>query len=78
MEERCGLLAAVAFAHVRRPGPANPVATLPVKYRDDRVAVVPQRAVSRVVRADERLNLIVRGLPTTIDGPVAAGSNSSP
>lgn len=50
------------------------VATVPIRYRDAQVGVIPTREVGRVVRRGERLDVRVTGLPEEVDGPLAAGS----
>ncbi len=50
------------------------VAELPLRYRDDTVAVVAAEAVRRTIRRDERTRTRVIGLPSDVEGPLAAGS----
>lgn len=50
------------------------VAELPLRYRDDTVSVVAAETVRRTIRRDERTTTRVVGLPSDVEGPLAAGS----
>ncbi|MBJ7330825.1 MAG: D-alanyl-D-alanine carboxypeptidase [Solirubrobacteraceae bacterium] len=50
------------------------VATVPIRYRDTQVGVIPTREISRVVPAGEGLEVAIRGVPGEVDGPLPAGS----
>lgn len=50
------------------------VATVPIRYRDTEVGVLPTREVRRVVPAGERLDVRVTNTPAEVDGPLPAGS----
>ncbi|MBJ7521924.1 MAG: D-alanyl-D-alanine carboxypeptidase [Solirubrobacteraceae bacterium] len=50
------------------------VATVPIRYRDTEVGVLPTREVSRIVPAGEGLEVRVTGVPAEVDGPLPAGS----
>lgn len=50
------------------------IATVPIRYRDTQVGVVPTREVSRVVPRGERLTVRVADVPQRVDGPLPAGS----
>lgn len=50
------------------------IATVPIRYRDTEVGLVPTREVSRVVPNGERLDVRVTGLADEVDGPLPAGS----
>lgn len=50
------------------------IATVPIRYRDTQVGVIPTREISRVVPIGERLDVRVTGLPDEVDGPLPAGS----
>ncbi len=50
------------------------VATVPIRYRDTEVGVLPTREVSRIVRAGEGLEVRITGVPAEVDGPLPAGS----
>lgn len=50
------------------------VGELPLRYRDDTVRVVASETVRRTVRRDERTSTRVVGLPSDVEGPLAAGS----
>lgn len=50
------------------------VGELPLRYRDTTVPVVAAEAVRRTIRRDERVATRVVGLPSDVEGPLAAGS----
>ncbi len=50
------------------------VATVPIRYRDTEVGVLPTREVSRIVPEGEGLEVRVTGVPAEVDGPLPAGS----
>jgi D-alanyl-D-alanine carboxypeptidase (penicillin-binding protein 5/6) len=50
------------------------VGELPLRYRDGTVQVVAAETVRRTVRRDERTSTRVIGLPSDVEGPLAAGS----
>lgn len=50
------------------------VATIPIRYRDTEVGVLPTRPVSRVVPEGEQLDVRVTGVPGEVDGPLPAGA----
>jgi D-alanyl-D-alanine carboxypeptidase (penicillin-binding protein 5/6) len=50
------------------------LARVRLRYRDARVALVPRRAISRVVARGDRLTVSVTGLPETVAGPLKAGT----
>lgn len=50
------------------------VGELPLRYRDDTVRVVAAETVRRTTRRDERVTTRVVGLPSDVEGPLAAGS----
>ena len=50
------------------------IATVPIRYRDTAVGVIPTREISRVVPSDERLDVRVAQVPDEVDGPLPAGS----
>lgn len=50
------------------------IATVPIRYRDTQVGVIPTREVSRVVPRGERLDVRIANVPDEVDGPLAAGS----
>jgi D-alanyl-D-alanine carboxypeptidase (penicillin-binding protein 5/6) len=62
------------YRRVVAASPARPVARLPVRDQDVRVAVVPARTVRAVVRSGERPRTTVSGLPADVEGPLAAGT----
>jgi D-alanyl-D-alanine carboxypeptidase (penicillin-binding protein 5/6) len=49
-------------------------ARLPLRYRDQRVAVVAASTVTRTARKGERLSTRVLGLPRDVDGPLRRGT----
>ncbi len=50
------------------------VAELPLRFRDQTVRVLADETVRRTLRRDERTSTRVIGLPTDVEGPLAAGS----
>lgn len=50
------------------------VADLPLRYRDQTVPVVAAETVRRTIRRDERTTTRVIGLPSDVEGPLAARS----
>lgn len=50
------------------------VARLPLRYRDEQVQIVAASDVRRVARRDERVTTRVVGLPSDVEGPLAAGT----
>lgn len=50
------------------------LATVPIRYRDTEVGVVPTREVSRVVPEGDGLEVRLTGVPGEVDGPLPAGS----
>ena len=62
--------------YVRRTGVrrGEQLATATLQYRDERVALVAERAVRAVTRRGERLAIRVSGAPTTIAGPLPRGA----
>ncbi|MDX8150900.1 D-alanyl-D-alanine carboxypeptidase family protein [Patulibacter brassicae] len=50
------------------------VARLPLRYRDEEVALVAASTVRRITRRDERLTTRVVGTPADVEGPLPAGS----
>ncbi|MGK2936416.1 MAG: D-alanyl-D-alanine carboxypeptidase family protein [Solirubrobacteraceae bacterium] len=50
------------------------VATIPIRYRDTEVEVLPTRPVSRVMPEGEQLDVRVTGVPSEVDGPLPAGA----
>lgn len=50
------------------------VGELPLRYRDAAVRVVAAESVRRTTRRDERVTTRVVGLPSDVEGPLAAGS----
>jgi D-alanyl-D-alanine carboxypeptidase (penicillin-binding protein 5/6) len=50
------------------------IATVPIRYRDTQVGVIPTREVSRVVPRGERLDVRIADVPEQVDGPLPAGS----
>jgi len=65
------------FARYRRSVPVvagRPVAHIPVRYTDEKVAVAASRSLRVVARRGERLRTRVVGLPSEVTGPVARGT----
>jgi D-alanyl-D-alanine carboxypeptidase (penicillin-binding protein 5/6) len=60
------------LAHPVRSGEV--LARVRLRYRDAKVALVPRRAISRVVARGDRLTVSVTGLPDTVAGPLKAGT----
>jgi serine-type D-Ala-D-Ala carboxypeptidase (penicillin-binding protein 5/6) len=60
------------LAHPVRRGQV--LARVRLRYRDDRVALVPRQAISHVVQRGDRLTVAVSGVPDTVDGPLKAGA----
>ncbi|MBF6619668.1 MAG: D-alanyl-D-alanine carboxypeptidase [Patulibacter sp.] len=50
------------------------VAELPLRYREQTVPVVADETVRRTIRRDERTTQRVTGLPSDVEGPLAAGA----
>jgi D-alanyl-D-alanine carboxypeptidase (penicillin-binding protein 5/6) len=52
------------------------IATVPIRYRDTQVGVIPTREIGRVVPRDERLDVRIADVPERVDGPLPAGSRA--
>jgi D-alanyl-D-alanine carboxypeptidase (penicillin-binding protein 5/6) len=62
------------YSRVAAATPKRPVARLPVRDQELRVAVVPARTVRVVVERGERPALRPTGLPEELEGPLAQGT----
>jgi D-alanyl-D-alanine carboxypeptidase (penicillin-binding protein 5/6) len=62
------------YERVRPLRRAAAVGRLPLRYRDERVAVVAASTVTRTARKGEALRTRVTGLPRDVEGPLPRGS----